>query len=206
MGGYGSGTRWKSKATTSDYRQLDVRRLQRDGLLERRWSFNWRWTRNGELTGDINIRPESDRVTLNYRSREGGAEWTDQEYPVMLERTPCHYGGERVWFRCPARGCGRRVAILYGGTIFACRDCYRLAYPCQHESPGDRAYSRAWKIRERCGGLGCLLDPLFRRKGMHHRTFWRLEQAYDQACTASEFALFLQMGMGIDEVLRLGEK
>ena len=205
MGGWGSGKRWASKDTTADYRQLDVRRLQRDGLLERRWHFSWQWTRKGEAVGNINIRPEDDRVILDYRSRERGGEWTNQEYPVMLERTPCHYGGERVWFRCPARGCGRRVAILYGGPIFACRHCHRLAYPCQHESPGDRADSRAWKIRERCGGWGCLLDPLFRRKGMHHRTFQRLARVYEKACSTSAVAFLVQMGMSIDEVLRLAE-
>jgi hypothetical protein len=183
MGGYGSGRRWASKDTTSDYRQLDVRRLQRDGMLERRYAFLWRWSRNGESIGSISLHPEADRVTLKYRHGGAGEGGTDQEYPVLLERTPCHYGGERVWFRCPARGCGRRVAILYGGRVFACRHCYRLAYPCQHESPGDRANSRAWKIRERCGGWGSLLDPLFRRKGMHRQTFRRLEQVYDDFAT-----------------------
>lgn len=198
MGGWGSGRRWDSKPTTADYRQIDLRRLQRDGFLERGSSFSLRWSRNGEPTGDINIRSESDRVILDYRSRKGGGEWTEQEYPVMLERTPCHYGGERVWFRCPASRCGRRVAILYGGTIFACRHCHRLAYPCQQESPGPRADSRAWKIRERCGGSGCLLDPLLRRKGMHHRTFRRLERSYEHACSTSAFAFAVQLGMSVD--------
>jgi hypothetical protein len=205
MGGYGSGRRWASKETTGDYRQLDVRRLQRDGLLERRYSFGWRWSRNGESVGSISIHPEAHCVILKYRHGGAGEGGTDQEYPVFLERTPCHYGGERVWFRCPARGCGRRVAILYSGRVFACRHCYRLAYPCQHESPGDRADSRAWKIRERCGGWGSLLDPLFRSKGMHHRTFRRLARAYEQACSASAFAFSVRMGMTIDEVLRLAE-
>lgn len=206
MGGYGSGRRWASKETTADYRQLDVRRLQRDGLLARRWEFNWRWTRKGEAVGDINIRPEAYRVILNYRSRQSSGEWVAQEYPVILERTPCHYGGERVWFCCPARGCGRRVAILYGGRIFACRHCHRLAYPCQHKFPGDRADSRAWKIRERCGEWGCLLDPLFRPKGMHHRTFRRLARAYEQACRSSALAFSVRMGMSIDEALELLER
>jgi hypothetical protein len=206
MGGYGSGRRWASKATTADYRQLDVRRLQRDGLLERRWSFSWRWTRNGEETGIINIRPESDRVILDYRSREGGGEWTAQEYPVMLERTPCHYGGERVWFRCPARGCGRRVTTLYGGTIFACRHCYQLSYECQRESASDRADRRAWKIRERCKDqFGNLLEPLFKPKGMHERTFRRLERAYTHACHTSQWAFATELGVSVEELLRLSK-
>ena len=72
MGGYGSGKRWGAKNTTGDYLSLDVRRLQRDGLLERRYSFNWRWSRNGESAGNIDIRPDTDRVTLSYRHRSRG--------------------------------------------------------------------------------------------------------------------------------------
>ena len=64
-------------------------------------------------------------MTLIYRSRSGNEDWEDQNYPVWLDWTPCHFGGERPWFRCPAMGCGRRVAILYGGRIFACRHCYQ---------------------------------------------------------------------------------
>jgi hypothetical protein len=46
---------------------------------------------------------------------------------------------------------GRRVAILYGGAIFACRRCYRLAYPSQRENAISRATQRADKIRARMG-------------------------------------------------------
>lgn len=134
--------RWQSKNTTEDYRQLDVRRLQRDGLLDRRYFFSWQWSRNGEVVANINIRPEGDRVILSYRHRKTGNEWMSEEYAVALERTQCHYGGERVWFRCPARGCGRRVAILYGGGIFACRHCHCLAYESQREAPHYRALHR----------------------------------------------------------------
>jgi hypothetical protein len=47
---------------------------------------------------------------------------------LRIERTPCNLGGSRHWFICPVVGCGRRVAILYGGGIFACRQCHRFAY------------------------------------------------------------------------------
>ena len=72
MGGWGSGKRWSSKSTTSDYIKLDVRRLQRDSVLDRRYAFSWKWTRDGEPVGDIVIRPEDDRMILTYRSRSGG--------------------------------------------------------------------------------------------------------------------------------------
>ena len=44
MGGFGSGQRWNSKATTSNYGQLDVRDWQREGLLVVGRSFLcWPW-------------------------------------------------------------------------------------------------------------------------------------------------------------------
>jgi hypothetical protein len=58
-------------------------------------------------------------VILIYRHRSGDTEWKDEHYAVV--RTPCNLGGSRAWFICPAVGCWRRVAILYGGGIFACR-------------------------------------------------------------------------------------
>jgi hypothetical protein len=196
MGGYGSGRRWASKNATGDYRQLDVRRLQRDGLLERRWAFNWRWSRNGEAVGDINIGPEEDRVILKYRTRSAGEDWVDQEYPVFLERTRCHYGGERAWFRCPARVCGRRVAILYGGAIFACRHCHDLAYPSQREPQHYRLLSRAQSLHVRLGGNGAVGDGLPPKpKGMHWRTYERLSRRYLRFESAMDFAAAARFGL-----------
>ena len=97
------------------------------------------------------------------------------EYPVEIEWTPCHYGGSRAWFRCPARGCGRRVAILYIGKFAFCRRCGQLAYESQREAPHDRALTRAQAIRMKLGGSGSMADPFPPKpKGMHWHTYWRL--------------------------------
>jgi hypothetical protein len=133
-------------------RALDIRKLQRDGLLTPGQSFNWQWSINGEKVADINTRIETDRVILNYRSQSNGGEWQPMEYPVTLTWAPCHLGGHRAWFLCPARGCGRRVAILYGGAIFACRHCHKLAYACQRETDDDRAMR--WAGQAWTNGLG----------------------------------------------------
>lgn len=112
MGGRGSGRHWHSgaKDTTSDFRALDVRRLQRDGLLAAGQAFGWNWLRNDETVASIQVRTEADRIILSYRHRTGGGEWQSEEYPVWLDWTPCTYGGRRAWFICPARGCGKREA------------------------------------------------------------------------------------------------
>ncbi len=180
MGGFGSGRGQGGKDTTSDMRSLDVRRLQRDGLLTSGLASGWRWTRDGEEVASIQIRCEADRVMLSYQSRNNGGEWQAMEYAAHLEWTPCNLGGRRAWFRCPARGCGRRVAILYGGTIFACRHCYGLAYASQREAEDDRARRQAEKIRRRLGWPAGIANPDGGKpKGMHWRTFERLQARHD---------------------------
>mgnify|MGYP005844472375 CR=1 FL=1 len=182
MGGMGSGRRWHmdANATTGDYRSIDVRRWQRDGLLAPDRFFGWQWSRHGEVVASIQVRTEPGRVVLSYRHRSAGNEWKDECYPVFLDWTPCHLGGQRPWFLCPARSCCRRVAILYGGAIFACRHCHRLAYPSQREPTYDRAARRADRIRARLGWEpGILNGNGLKPKGMHWRTFRRLTAEHD---------------------------
>jgi hypothetical protein len=163
MGGMGSGRGYQGgKATTSGCYQIDVRKLQRAGVLTASGSFGWHWSRNGESGG---IYPgagrKSDRLTLIYSHKSSGGDWQAMDYPVRLEWTACTLGGRRVWFLCPANGCGRRVALLYlgGAGIFACRHCYRLAYACQRETADDRAMRRAGNIRERLGWQAGIANP-----------------------------------------------
>lgn len=183
MGGSGSGRRYQGgKDTTSDMRALDIRRLQRDGLLTPDKAFGWNWYRNDERVASIFIQTEGSRLILKYQHQSRGRPWQPMEYPVYLEWTDCNLGGSRAWFLCPAKGCGSRVAILYigGSGIFACRHCYQLAYDSQRESADDRAARRADTIRRRLGwepGIlnGCGGKP----KGMHSRTFERLKAEHD---------------------------
>ena len=96
-------------------------------------------------------------------------------------------------------GCGRRVAVLYGGKVYACRHCHKLAYQTQREQPHDRAGSRADRIRKRLGwGAGILNMPGGKPKGKHWRTFERLQAAHDahtnQALAGMAAKLGLAMG------------
>ncbi len=197
MGGMGSGRRYQGgKSTTSDMRALDVRRLQRDGLLTPGRAFGWNWSRNGETIASIQMRTETERVILNYRSRSNGDEWKAMEYPVHLEWTGCNLGGQRAWFLCPAQGCGRRVAILYGGSVFACRHCHKLNYQCQRETDDDRFARRADKIRERLKwDAGILNGNGWKPKGMHWRTFERLRAEHDAFVSASLAGMAKRLGL-----------
>lgn len=181
MGGYNSG-RHGGKRTTGDMCALDIRRLARDGLLQRGTAFNWTWSRGDEKLASIQVWPvERERVRLTYRTRDYGADdWKDMDYSVRVVWTDCALGGQRPWWQCPALRCGRRVAVLYGGGVYACRHCHKLAYRTQRRQADDRASSKADKIRKRLGwDAGILNLPGGKPKGMHWRTFEQLQAAHD---------------------------
>jgi hypothetical protein len=212
MGGMGSGRGDQGgKDTTDDCRALEARLFQRDGVLVVGRSFTTSWMRNGKAEASIQVKIEADRMILNYRHQRGGDEWKSQNYPVRIEWTPCNYGGARVWFRCPAQGCGRRVAKLYlGGTVFACRHCYRLAYSSQRENQDDRATRRADKIRDRLKWEpGILNGHGIKPKGMHWRTYQRLTIRHDAHVSISLNIMQQRLRMigarlgGIDDDLNL---
>jgi hypothetical protein len=191
MGRHSSG-----RLTCEDCNSIDVRRWHRERRLTAGQYFSWGWTRDGEPSGSISVRSESNAVVLIYRWRSyGETERNAIEQRVPIAWTPCHFGGSRPWFRCSVysggRYCGRRAAKLYGaGKLFACRRCYRLAYASQHEAARDRGLVRAQKIRIRLGGSpGMLHDFPEKPKGMHWRTYDRLRRAHDIAESQSTLGL-----------------
>lgn len=193
MGGPGSGNRdrYGTRDTTAAHRSIDVRRLARGGHLTP-GRFTLYWSDGGSLTveardlaaalptlaGD----PRALMLVLDCRYRRNGGPWEDVRQSVFLDTTPCHYGGARVWFRCPAVGCDRRVAILYGaGRHFACRRCYDLAYPSTRENAEDRVVAKLVALRRRLGGSAALMEPLpDKPPRMHARTYLRLLRQGEQ--------------------------
>lgn len=115
MGGIGSGHHFRPSArvTTDEYPFIDIRRWKRAGLLETDVQFVWQWTQRGEITGSVQVQMDANRAELTHLQRRTVGDQADQSYSAFLTSTPCHLGGERRWFVCPAKGCGRRVAILY---------------------------------------------------------------------------------------------
>jgi len=88
------------------------------------------------------------------------------------------------------------VAILYGGIVFACRDCHRLAYDSQSEQQADRFARRAQKIRRRLGWRPDILNSGGDKpKGMHWRTFERLQGEHDAFAEASFSCRMARFGM-----------
>jgi hypothetical protein len=203
MGGYNSG-RHGGKRTTDDMHPLDIRKINRAGCLKPWQSFGWQWSSNGKVVASINIRVLDDSVNLNYRTRDRGGEWQDMDYRVRIERTACHYGGQRVWWVCPAVGCGRRVAVLYGGKVYACRHCHKLNYQSTRETPDDQATRRADKIRKRLGWeAGILNGNGIKPKGMHWTTFDRMERQHDAHVNAALAGMAERLGIMNDRLSRI---
>jgi hypothetical protein len=176
MGRHASG-----RATCDGYLSIDVREWRRRDLLRAGQQFSCSWARDGDPSGSIGVRTETDAVILMFRSRgPQSKKWKSAEQRVPLVWTKCHLGGKRPWFICAGRSggprCARRVAMLYGGDPdFAYRGCYSLAYASQSESPHARSVRRARNIRMRLGGGPSLLDLLPEKPlHMHWRTYHRL--------------------------------
>lgn len=124
--------------TADSPRSLDVNWLNREGMLSGSASTRIRWTDNaGEEAGSIGLdyRRDPDELELSYTitpTRWGSGEQRDVKCRVELERTECHFGGTRPWFRCPA--CRDRVGKLYKTgryDEFVCRECSDLLYESQ---------------------------------------------------------------------------
>jgi hypothetical protein len=147
-----------------------VRQWARGGNLSRSY-FGWQWTVDVEKISSISVYAHNDRVELSY-TKDG----EQYRYPVHLRDTPCHLGGKRRWFVCPAVGCQRRAAKLYlGSQYFACRRCYNLAYQSQCYSRHDRALTQAGKIRLKLNGYEGIANPFpDKPKRMRWRTYNRL--------------------------------
>ena len=202
MGGRGSGRRatYCGKDTTEDSLPLDIRRLQRSGVLTPGRAFSWQWTVNDRVRASIQIRAESWQIELTYSYTPSGGVAEIIRQAVLLEATPCTLGGTRPWFSCPV--CSRRVAVIYGrGRLFACRRCKRLTYASQSETEDDRAARRANWIRRRLGWLpGILNGPGLKPKGMHRRTYLRLTAEHDRLLGVSLEGIARRLGV-LDKVL-----
>ena len=133
------------------------------------------------------IAPGAEQVALNI---DGKA------VQVRLAYTPCHLGGQRVWWRCPC--CARRAAILYpGGKTIACRRCWRLRYKVEAMPEGDKAFRRADKLRARLGWVpGVAFGEGHRPKGMHRAPYDKLLNRY----RAAELQVLGAMAHYIDRV------
>jgi hypothetical protein len=199
MGASGSRRRGGGRCT-DDMCALDIRAIKRSGLLEAGRPFTWTWRSYGKCVASIALWIDGGRARLTYSL---GNQPSDGAIPeplvhwVEITSTPCPLGGQRAWWVCPMRACGRRVAVLYGGRrVLVCRHCHRLAYRSQRETKTKRAIRRSEKTKRRLGWPpGLLNDRGGKPKGMHWRTYWRVLRQHVDAQAVALKAFGAQIGM-----------
>ena len=110
--------------------RLDVTTLWNGGGLNSQGRpFVWS-DGDGNKVASIHImQDEQYCITLTYTISSEGVPVKSVIENVELATTPCHFGGERVWFVCP--GCGARTRYLAAGDRFRCSTCYPVRYPSQ---------------------------------------------------------------------------
>ncbi len=127
MGGCGSGRHGGLSADKChEYHSVDLAWLRRKGCLRPGYSGKLTWSRCGVQTGNIDYRVEAAGLRLIYRTRPMNGEWQDVNEFIPFVETATNFGGSRQWLLCPS--CRRPCRILYGGSRFRCRRCYRLKY------------------------------------------------------------------------------
>ncbi len=181
MGGIGSGNRhrWNTQTTAEEVRRVDIRHLKRIGALNCFYSGSLSWTCRGEDRGHINYTSRWDSLELDYRYREYGDDWQPVKQLIHYDRTPCNYGGERLWLLCPR--CEKRVGVLYGVHIlFLCRHCYKLPYASQNKGRIDTLINQQHKLGERIFEHYENGEGFGKKKGLHWKTFNRLHKKYEQ--------------------------
>ena len=177
-----SGWRRKIERTLS----LDIRELARLGCLRPGADpLGWHWlhlqTRTESV--DLGVQPRAERLELSYRLNSPnlekgamGGEWRRES--ILLDHTPCHYGGCRPWFRCPY--CEHRRALLYlstnrgGGSFhcsFRCRTCAQLAHTVEAEGAIGRMWRKQKKLMARLATADRSDPNPPRPKGMHEHTY-----------------------------------
>jgi hypothetical protein len=195
MGGYGSGRR-AGRATVEGCRslKLDVNAVVRKlrpplrGLGEGetfKARYQWAWTIRGDdapwatVALSLALGRDSGEARLVFDIGHTHRRTGPQDQRVELESTPCHFGGRRWWWICPATG--RRCATLYlpnGGTQFLSRGrgAYRLAYASQREDPSGRSHGRLRRLSRKLGSTYTGPDdvPGTKPKWMRWRTYDRM--------------------------------
>lgn len=115
-----------TRFTSEGLPRLDVRVLAQKGALKPGVTTTVSWGTASTIALTMPT-DDADSVQLAYDVQTHRNGVTPIRERIRLARTPCTFGGSRVWFWCP--GCGARRAVLYAlGSWFRCRVCHRVAY------------------------------------------------------------------------------
>lgn len=204
MGGYGSG-RQNGRPIAEHCLKIDLVWLLRKGFAIPGGlrSGQLHWSCNGEPHGNITYScdmtdPERGELVLRFTTGASRGDPKDHVQRIRLSYTVPKLGGKRWWMHCPVNGA--RVVKLYvppGGDIFASRKAWRIGYQCQRAASHDRPFEALFKLQRRLGCTEGWEMPIYRPKGMHHRTFAKLLDRYwqlDRQCGIEMAGVLARLG------------
>jgi len=154
MGGFGSG-KWmdiyRRKTSVEICNEISIKLLRENGFLDCSKTGVVEWKNAaGELVCSFEIESyiSVDVDKTSFLMVRQGVLSTGVEQKIELIKWPCHYGGFRYYFACPAVKdgiyCGNRVTKLFlppAGKYFGCRDCHDLTYQsCQESHKYDKVF------------------------------------------------------------------
>lgn len=161
MGAQGN-TRYRRYLT--QYLRLDMKSIKPHlGNIGASGTISWS---NGSA---LSVEVKDGALALSYAQDGQSIENT-----LYIQRTPCHFGGQRPWFSCP---CQRRVNALYqyrGRWI--CRKCTGAVYQSKSRNPVERGTLKIQKLQRKLdpsGGYEIYQLP-DKPPRMHWRTFDRI--------------------------------
>ena len=152
----------KTKGIEGDYYALDIRRMT-SPVLENDLKPGQEYTiYSSDDRGNKVLTAKIEEGKVTYKSGTntlaGMRVYASQE--IMLENTPCHYGGSRTWFVCPE--CNRRTTCMYWDVTdhipdlrsegMACRKCHGLVYASERRDRGKGDQNRATALYKKAGG------------------------------------------------------
>ncbi|MGK7871451.1 hypothetical protein [Falsiroseomonas sp. E2-1-a20] len=190
----------------------ELRRQRQGPITERQLveagAKRWTWTRHDEQTPwaavevRLSLRWDRGLARLIFDVAHHHRPTGRQDQTVLMEATPCRFGGVRWWWICPATG--RRCAKLYlpnGGLRFLSRGrgAYQLAYASQRADDMQRSHGRLARLHRRLGGHYRFCDdpPPPRPKWMRHATYGRLWTMWEELVERQD-AIFLS---GVERLL-----
>jgi hypothetical protein len=203
MGGFGSGRQFgdplAEEALRIDIGWMVRKRLGVPGSFV---SGSLSWTSRGEPSGNVSYScdmrdPQHSVLELRFNvTRRSTGERVDHIQRIMLSYTVPHFGGKRWWMHCPRTG--ERVGKLYcpaGAETFASRKAFRIGYRSQRVTKRDAVFERLFRIQKRLGcdqGWG---NWISRPKGMHQKTYERLEAEFEYWDAMCSYEMMRMVGV-----------
>ncbi len=164
------------KVKAEQVARVDIRIWHKLGLLWSGGRNTWTWSRGDERAGSITFCVSEHAINLIY-SING----KDASQRIGRVSTPCHYGGSRPWFCCPA--CQSKSALLYlRAGRFACRRCQRVSYSTQSGTSHDRLCRLYYRLAEKIERG----KPKWQRRS----TFIKLEDRFEKVSEQFEASLY----------------